>query len=1055
MSSIKRIIPAALLTLTAGLNTAYTQEANKENAIQIIRDNTPVKELNETIKILKDDNYSAQKRITKYRRNHLKLPLPIFGDSNLISHENIGELYDILSDGTPVFMSHVNVRTASASYETSAHTDSTGQSDFRETNGGVTVWDAAILSHDWSSDINETAQAVLRENLLFSHHSYGVNMMWTPPFKWGEYGQYAAQTDRLHHAMPFYLQVWSAGNDRGDISNYFPEHNGHDILTFQKTAKNNLVVAVADYSGTDAVSLSASSNWGPTDDGRIKPDVSTAGSEIIPVFSDFYDDEFDETSSIADSLLRLQRYNCQKFSRYLRASTVRGLALHTADETGGAAGPDYRFGWGLFNMKKAESTLRNAGQSTAVEERTIEDGETYTFKIVRTDTSEPLKLSICWTDPAGHVNESGENDRSPALVNDLDLRLIDEEKTYYPWKLNPADPSAPATKGDNSVDNIEVISVDDSVEGKILTVQISHKNRLKTDFQDYSLIVSGGKRVQGLCKLPLWQEHTAYLQGEEIEFNGDAYRAIQWNMNDVPSKDISWGAWEYIRDCNSDTTNAPLIVMNSSNTSGQLHGLQPITFDISATSSTELSSVALKVKSRGDVQYLRPEKADAYVITYTPEKYGLHTFEFIAVDILNRKTSHVQNIFVYEAASDPEISFMSLNDQDSIYLNLPTDIKINASATIGRERDVYISSPNYPEFGRIRLDAENAPEFNFELNLPADFQKNELQLTVDIAENNGAISKSESITLNTAVTEKPSVQLISFSDTLVQNLSPISIRVKANDPDGSIDTVFFMYQTISGAWKNEVMSKSNDIYITDFTPPSQSDVTRAFIYAVDNKGAQSDKLPLSVRTSSGKQNHPSLSVINKPVMNQHYYWQKFYPVKLNYTVRNDTSEGPEYIVRSEIILNDLKIMDISYNKQSAQKIDTTFTPDKLGENILKIRTLDERGAWTEESVIFRITGLPEIEIISPADEIQQSSSENLDILINTNSDFLPVDSVKYTVIESPGPNQKIKTLYGDSDNNFNVRYKPRNKEYTVEIYASAYSEKMLDSDKVTFLITDK
>jgi hypothetical protein len=53
---------------------------------------------------------------------------------------------------------------------------------------------------------------------------------------------------------------------------------GFDMLTGSSVSKNVLVVAavnaVATYNGPSSVVMSSFSNYGPTDDGRIKPDIS-------------------------------------------------------------------------------------------------------------------------------------------------------------------------------------------------------------------------------------------------------------------------------------------------------------------------------------------------------------------------------------------------------------------------------------------------------------------------------------------------------------------------------------------------------------------------------------------------------------------------------------------------------------------------------------------------------------------------------------------------------------------------------------------------------------
>jgi len=83
------------------------------------------------------------------------------------------------------------------------------------------------------------------------------------------------------------------------------------------------------------------------------------------------------------------------------------------------------------------------------------------------------------------------NNRTPKLVNDLDIKITDENGAYLPFILDPEKPDNVATTGDNIRDNIEKIIVKGTVPGKSYDLTISHKGTLKNDKQDYSLIISG------------------------------------------------------------------------------------------------------------------------------------------------------------------------------------------------------------------------------------------------------------------------------------------------------------------------------------------------------------------------------------------------------------------------------------------------------------------------------------------------------------------------------------------------------------------------------------
>jgi len=82
-----------------------------------------------------------------------------------------------------------------------------------------------------------------------------------------------------------------------------------------------------------------------------------------------------------------------------------------------------------------------------------------------------------------------------ALVNDLDLRVIGNGQTNLPWVLDPTNYQRPATNGDDSLNNVEVVEVTNPPAG-VYTVRVTSKGNL-TDgngniaMQTFSLVISG------------------------------------------------------------------------------------------------------------------------------------------------------------------------------------------------------------------------------------------------------------------------------------------------------------------------------------------------------------------------------------------------------------------------------------------------------------------------------------------------------------------------------------------------------------------------------------
>lgn len=362
-------------------------------------------------------------------------------------------------------------------------------------NSGATkgmAYEAQLKAYSSSDDAAEVTVEAANGNLV-SSHSYGVGADLTPAYP-GQYDGKARAYDEIMYNAPYYLGVFSAGNDGG---------TGYDLLTDMSCNKNGLTVAaveeVLNYTGPSGVALGGFSSWGPTDDGRIKPDISAKG---VNTYSSNYNEETQvneysyktgtsmATPSVAGTVLLLQQHYHNVNSAYMKSATARGLVCHTADETGSANGPDYKYGWGLINAQKAAQTILDNGNNAIISELTLTPGNTYTIDVTASGL-ENLMASITWTDRPGeaqnNVNEL--NNRTARLINDLDIRITDaDNNTYFPWKLNPETPSAAATQGDNSVDNIEKIDIENP--SGTYTITVSHKGTLDAS-QNYTLIVTG------------------------------------------------------------------------------------------------------------------------------------------------------------------------------------------------------------------------------------------------------------------------------------------------------------------------------------------------------------------------------------------------------------------------------------------------------------------------------------------------------------------------------------------------------------------------------------
>ncbi len=356
---------------------------------------------------------------------------------------------------------------------------------------------ANLRAYDWNSDVNEVTLAAAN-GLLLSNHSYGSGPEFVSIPDWGRYDDEARVFDNIMYNAPYYQFVNSAGNSRN--GGYNDEKQGYDLLSGKSNSKNGIIVAavnqVTNYTSPNSVVMSGFSSWGPTDDGRIKPDICGKGVNVRSSTSNSdnsyssYSGTSMSSPNVAGTLLLLQQHHKNVKGGFMRAATLRGLAIHTADEAGTSPGPDYRFGWGLLNAEKAANVITNEGTQNYIQENQLLQGKSYSFEIEPLSSSQSITATICWTDPAGVVNQNNVVDFfSPALVNDLDIRITKGNETNFPWKLNPSEVDEPATKEDNKVDNVEKIEIENP--SGTYTVTVSHKGTLTNSLQNYSLIISG------------------------------------------------------------------------------------------------------------------------------------------------------------------------------------------------------------------------------------------------------------------------------------------------------------------------------------------------------------------------------------------------------------------------------------------------------------------------------------------------------------------------------------------------------------------------------------
>ncbi|KIC61323.1 S8 family peptidase [Chryseobacterium taiwanense] len=425
-----------------------------------------------------------------------------------------------------------------------------------------------------------TATSTVFEKILIaqpaiSNHSYGIDTGWIEEYDnngnldsfvyngfrsgstfydyQGTYTNDDRNYDMIVYSNPSYIIVKSAGNSYGsgpggtgsNAPRYYRTATGTGIASFNTTdplppnncalgydcigsgslAKNIIVVGATNiitsnnnrYTTAGDVVHSNYSSAGPRDDGGIKPDISTVGTNV------FYAATVNSAGSstwaagsgtsfsgpIVTGIIGLwTQINKQLFNNTVfNAASAKALTIHSASEAGNI-GPDPHFGWGFINAKRGAELLVGKSNNTVVfKDETLTSG-VKNSQTVKASGSEPLKVTISWIDP--HYTPSFQsvsdvfNNRTSRLINDLDVRVIDTTNNtiYYPWKLNANSPMTPATKADNNVDNVEQVVIDAPVAGRSYRIEITNKGTLVNNTgvsapQNYSIIVTGFNEVLG------------------------------------------------------------------------------------------------------------------------------------------------------------------------------------------------------------------------------------------------------------------------------------------------------------------------------------------------------------------------------------------------------------------------------------------------------------------------------------------------------------------------------------------------------------------------------
>lgn len=351
---------------------------------------------------------------------------------------------------------------------------------------------ATIISYEWFNNNAELEEeyrnAIENYSIDISTNSWGLNIGGYYPCEYmGNYTTGNLILDNIVNGGfgKKVLIIWAAGNDRArglcGTNSTNPNNNYMNIPPYG-TGKNILTIGAIN---SDDDSMTSYSSWGPTDDGRIKPELVAPGDEIrgdtgikstIPSnsYTTYYGTSMASPAVAGVSALIIENF-IKNYNYKPWPSTTKAILIHTATDLG-REGPDYSFGYGKINAIEAIELINK--ENKFVNNTLINNSKEYNINIIN---ETELKLTLVWDDAPPTINSIKQ------LVNNLDLIVISPNlTTYYPFTLDKNNLSQIAQI--NQPDNINVIEqvLVNNPENGTWTIIINNTNLITT--QDFSLV---------------------------------------------------------------------------------------------------------------------------------------------------------------------------------------------------------------------------------------------------------------------------------------------------------------------------------------------------------------------------------------------------------------------------------------------------------------------------------------------------------------------------------------------------------------------------------------
>ncbi len=304
------------------------------------------------------------------------------------------------------------------------------------------------------------------------------------------YDKSCVESDQTMWNRPDYLVMFSAGN------------NPPSTYTGSPANAKNVIAVGGCMNGTAANFYWSGSSQGPTNDGRIRPDIVAPGKDVTSAWRT--SDDAEVAKSGTSMAAPTAAGNAGLIRQYFTdgwypsgspssqsgfnpsAALLKAMMINSVETDFPSIEdrvPSKRVGWG---RPKLDNVLYFPGDDRKLAvvdfDEGLETGYQFLGKVNVAGSGEPIRITLNWTDYPGELYAS------PALVNDLNLEVVS--------------PSGKVYRGNNFSDNVSVEGGDFDTKNPVENVFVNspetgeweirvHANNVPAGPQPFALVVTG------------------------------------------------------------------------------------------------------------------------------------------------------------------------------------------------------------------------------------------------------------------------------------------------------------------------------------------------------------------------------------------------------------------------------------------------------------------------------------------------------------------------------------------------------------------------------------